>query len=197
MHNLDKSMHQADEQWRLFVGLPISDEVKDSLYQWCLGNREQLPFYTWVHPADYHITLQFLGETSSSRVEEIVAALQEVGRSVPPFQLQASGIGTFGSPSRPRILWGGVEGELEQLKQLQAAVVAVNRSLGYVPEEREYSPHITLARKYSGSEALNLKSLINKGICFGDWTNDTILVYRTKVTVRPMYEIVGAVPLGT
>ncbi|AZK46377.1 RNA 2',3'-cyclic phosphodiesterase [Paenibacillus lentus] len=187
-------MSPEGEKWRLFVAVPLPNPVKERLHSWCLERQNDLKFRRWVHPADYHITLQFLGDTPPEKVAPILEVLQKAAAEIEPFRLEAAGIGVFGSPSRPRVLWSGVQGEMTSLHQLHSRVTAANAELGYVPEERPYAPHITLARKFSEGARLQ-ESLLNKGLSFGDWTNDTILVYRTRVTVSPMYEVVGIISL--
>ncbi|WP_420836044.1 RNA 2',3'-cyclic phosphodiesterase [Paenibacillus fonticola] len=191
-----KSAPKPDQvdKWRLFVAVPIPDFMKQRLHQWCKEQQKELKFRKWVHPADYHITLQFLGDTPAAQVKSIMDSLQEAAGKASPFRLSASGIGTFGQPSRPRVLWSGVEGDISSLTHLHRLVTAANAKLGFVPEVRPYAPHITLARKYSEDEKLG-HPLDNKEFYFGDWTNDTIMLYRTRVTESPMYEVVGGISL--
>lgn len=187
-------MSNQEEKWRLFVAIPLPSSVQDRLHDWCLGHQNDLKFRKWVHPADYHITVQFLGDTSSAQVQPILESLRKAASGVAPFRLEAAGIGVFGRPLQPRVLWSGVQGELGALHHIQSRITAANAELGYVPEERPYAPHITLARKFAENEKLP-EPLLIKGISFGDWTNDTILLYRTRVTVSPMYEVVGIVSM--
>lgn len=187
-------MSREGEKWRLFVAIPLPSLIKERIHGWCLEQQNDLMFRRWVHPADYHITVQFLGDTPAERAAPILGALQEAASQIEPFRLEAAGIGVFGPPTRPRVLWSGVQGEMTALHRLHSRVTAANAELGYVPEERPYAPHITLARKFSEGAKLQ-EPLLNKGLSFGDWTNDTILVYRTRVTESPMYEVVGIVSL--
>ncbi|WP_110931618.1 RNA 2',3'-cyclic phosphodiesterase [Paenibacillus bouchesdurhonensis] len=187
-------MSPEGEKWRLFVAIPLPNPVKERLHDWCLKQQNDLKFRKWVHPADYHITVQFLGDTPAGRIAPMLGALREAASEVEPFRLEAAGVGVFGPPTRPRVLWSGLQGDLISLHRLHSRVTAGNIKLGYVPEERPYAPHITLARKFSEDAKLQ-EPLLNKGLSFGDWTNDTILVYRTRVTVSPMYEVVGIVSL--
>ncbi|MNJ54607.1 RNA 2',3'-cyclic phosphodiesterase [compost metagenome] len=89
-----------------------------------------------------------------------------------------------------------MQGELSSLNGLHSLVTEANAKFGFIPEARPYAPHITLARKYLEAEGLR-EGLLNKDLHFGDWTNDTIMLYRTKVTVSPMYEVIGTVSLQT
>ncbi|MGG4554373.1 RNA 2',3'-cyclic phosphodiesterase [Paenibacillus humicus] len=187
-------MSVEEEKWRLFVAVALPESVKNQLHAWCLERSKDWKFRKWVHPADYHITLQFLGDTPVTQVQALLDGLREAASEARPFRLEAAGVGAFGRPDQPRVLWCGVDGDEDALRHLHSRVIAVNSRLGYVPEERPDAPHITLARKFSEGEKLR-EPLANKGLSFGDWTNDTIMLYRTRVTVSPMYEVVGIVSM--
>lgn len=94
-------MSMEGEKWRLFIAVPLPDEVKNRLNDWCQKRQDELKFRKWVHPADYHITVQFLGDTPSSRVQAILEGLREAVSGIEPFQLEAAGIGAFGRPAQP------------------------------------------------------------------------------------------------
>ncbi|WMT42096.1 2'-5' RNA ligase family protein [Paenibacillus sp. D2_2] len=57
-------MSKFSENWRLFIAIPIPSAVKQVIADWCEEQRDQLSFRKWVHQEDYHITVQFLGDTS-------------------------------------------------------------------------------------------------------------------------------------
>jgi len=183
------------EDWRLFIAIPIPSAVKQVIADWCEEQRDQLSFQRWVHREDYHITVQFLGDTSQERLSEIRLAAMRAVSSIRPIQLEAKGCGTFGRADQPRVLWAGVGGEVELLKQLQNNVTEENRKLDYIPEDRPYRPHITMARKYrEGSKLETDISMANPQ--FGSWIADALVIYRTKMHHQPMYEKVADIPFG-
>ena len=92
-----------------------------------------------------HVTLKFLGDVERERVDDLVAALAEIG-STDRFEICFEGLGAFPSPSRPRILWVGVGRGAEELKSLAEQVDRCCAGVGFPPEERELSPHLTLGR---------------------------------------------------
>lgn len=99
----------------------------------------------WVSEKGLHLTLKFLGATDESRVDEIAAS---VGRKIshyPPFYIKLTGIGSFPSGRRPRVLWLGIE-ESPVLMSLQRAVEEAVTGIGFPSEERPFSPHLTLGR---------------------------------------------------
>lgn len=100
----------------------------------------------WVNVQKVHLTLRFLGETEDRQRQQIGLILQEIAQDQPPFDLHLTGIGVFPNWPRMRVLWVGVGGEVERLKQLQAKVESAAREGGFAAEENSFSPHITLAR---------------------------------------------------
>ena len=64
----------------------------------------------------------------------------------PPIPLGLAGAGCFPNLDRPRVLWVGIGGDTAGLARLQRDVEAQLAGLGYRPEARAFSPHLTLAR---------------------------------------------------
>ena len=100
----------------------------------------------WVDPSGIHLTLKFLGPVPSGQIPAIEAALREGCTALPALSLRLSGLGAFPSPQRARVLWVGLGGDLQRLAGLQQCVEATMADLGYEPEARAFSPHLTLAR---------------------------------------------------
>ena len=140
-------MARDDERPRLFVAIDLPEGVRESLGR--LQNdlrRLDLSGLRWTRPEGVHLTLKFLGETPASSLPAIEGALARAVRGVPAFRLALGAPGTFGGRRGPRVLWVDVEGELQPLQQLQAAVERELAAAGFAPEERGFSPHLTLAR---------------------------------------------------
>jgi 2'-5' RNA ligase len=103
-----------------------------------------------------HLTLVFLGDTDSALVNPMVTAVEENIRGIEPFALSFGSPGFFPVNGSPRVLWLGIRAGVDKLKLLQRKVQSALATLGFVPETRPFSPHLTLARIKSeaGSEAL-------------------------------------------
>ena len=187
-------MAEKDEMWRIFVAIPLPVQIKEALSAWCGEHKNRLAFAKWVYPEDYHITVQFLGDTPPNRVGEIGERLSEAAEGIRSFSLEARTCGHFGRPAAPRVLWAGVEGALEPLRELQQRVVAANEKLGYIPEDRPYHPHITLARKYKEGGRFDPAVLKDQTPGFGAWTVEAMVIYRTRMRMTPMYEEVARIP---
>lgn len=128
---------------RLFIGIGLPDGVRDGLSRRASG----LPGARWVSAENYHLTLRFIGEVDEGVAEDVNEALDLV--VAPPFTLTLDGLGSFGKGHKARALWAGVAPS-DPLLHLQAKVESALVRAGLAPEERKYSPHVTLA--YLGGE---------------------------------------------
>jgi len=181
---------------RLFIGLGVPDDVRKRLLERLDGWRARFPFSRWAHPADWHITLHFIGETDADRVPAIVRALDESAAAARPFDIRLRGLGTFGPPARPAVLHVLPEGRHEPLRALHASLgAALGRAIGFKPDDRPYRPHLTLARKYAG-EAPWDPALAAAETFAASWTARDVCLFRSRLGRSPMYEVVRRAPFG-
>jgi len=135
------------EEIRAFIAVELPREIKQRLdrlqNQLKAGSRAPV---RWVDPDIIHLTLKFLGNIDAAITGKITAALQEAVRGIRPFQVEIGGLGVFPNPRRVQVIWIGLEGEVEKLGQLQRRIDSVLTPLGFKPESRSFTPHLTLAR---------------------------------------------------
>jgi RNA 2',3'-cyclic 3'-phosphodiesterase len=129
---------------RLFVALDIPDVVRSAILAIVAKLRPTCRNARWVRIEGLHVTLKFIGETSSEKAAEIKTALAAIP-SRPSIPMNFRGLGFFPNERRPRVLWAGIEAGTE-LAGLAASVEAALAALGIPLEERAFSPHLTLAR---------------------------------------------------
>jgi|SRR5579875_1149211 len=127
---------------RLFVGIALPPEIKLSLSLLANG----LPGAKWVDPGNYHLTLRFIGEIDEGQAEDVDAGLHQI--RAPRLDLTLATVGHFGL----RQLWVGVERN-DALHHLHAKIESALTRLGFPPEERRYTPHVSLARLKGTSES--------------------------------------------
>lgn len=135
------------EEIRAFVAIELPDEVIQALGR--LVSRLKLrrsDGVKWVDPTAVHLTLNFLGNIDSGRISEITEAMTEAARGISPFSLELKELGVFPNLDRVRVVWGGIGGEVEKLTRLQHGLEDNLEILGFPPEERTFSPHLTLGR---------------------------------------------------
>ncbi len=110
----------------------------------------------WVPAQNIHLTLQFLGAVPEERVEAISPALAAAAAVSRPLHLELRGAGGFPNARRPRVIWTGVGGELAALEALVADIGKRLAPLGFPPEERPFSAHLTHGRARDGRGAPGL-----------------------------------------
>jgi len=131
---------------RLFVAIDPPAEIREQLVGICCG----LPGARWIPPEQLHLTLCFIGEVSGSAFLDIREALE--GIQVAPLSLRLQGVGFFPPRGQPRVVWAGIE-KNEPLLVLQRKITTQLFQLGVEPENRKFSPHITLARLHQTPES--------------------------------------------
>lgn len=135
------------EQVRAFVAIELPDEVKLALgrleAQLKAGKQSGVK---WVNPNSIHLTLQFLGDIPADSIGEITGAIESASQAVPPFQLEVKDLGAFPNLKRVQVIWVGISGQIAQLGQLQHGIESNLEHLGFAPETRPFTPHLTLAR---------------------------------------------------
>ncbi|MEM7232635.1 MAG: RNA 2',3'-cyclic phosphodiesterase [Planctomycetota bacterium] len=130
---------------RAFLAVELPSRVRESFAQ----VREQFPRepgWRWVKPETLHLTLRFLGEVDTPFVEELHRRTREFSSSHPSSELQFGDLGTFGPRRAPRTFWIAIE-ESPLLANAQGAVEEIVRDLGVKPDNKAWSPHVTLARR--------------------------------------------------
>lgn len=123
---------------RLFTALELPRSAALSLSLL----RGGLPGARWIDVENYHITMRFIGDVDNRTADEIVDRLDRIDR--PEFQINLSGIGSFGS-KKPHSLWAGVSPAPEMFA-LQAEIERICQRIGLPPDPRKFTPHVTLAR---------------------------------------------------
>ncbi|AKG33514.1 RNA 2',3'-cyclic phosphodiesterase [Paenibacillus durus] len=184
---------------RLFTAVRLPPELRGAVGGMCRSLSQELSFAKWTHEEDYHITLQFLGDTDPRSIPELVSALKGAARDFRPFTLSLRETGIFGPPSAPRVLWAGVGGETDRLEELHSRIAAATLPLGFRAEERAYKPHVTLARKYRGERAFNPEYLHafkqEADALQMSWRVEEWVLFVTRMHKKPMYEIVETITI--
>lgn len=139
---------------RAFIAIDLPDHIRHGLGEQIRRLRQAMPDtpIRWVRPEAIHLTLRFLGDTDLELVAGLKQGLASLGRANGGFPIKVGGIGCFPNGRRPRVVWIGVEEKTGALTELQRSVEAFCRELGYPPERREFSPHLTLGRVRRGGE---------------------------------------------
>lgn len=130
----------------------------------------------WTPPALWHVTVQFLGDLLPEQTPSLKNLLEEW---TPPrsMNLRMHGVGAFPSAEQGRVLWLGVQ-ESQDFLDLQADLSARLKNAGFALSEREYKPHISLARFRN---LMNLTDLVRLGgrKHFGDYAVSEVVLFES------------------
>ena len=135
------------EQVRSFIAIELPDELKLGLTQLeAQLKMSKQPWVKWVDPYSIHLTLKFLGSIAVDRISEITGVMEEAIQGILPFHLEVKDLGVFPNVRRVQVVWVGIRGEVDKLSQLQQHLESNLARLGFAPESRPFTPHLTLAR---------------------------------------------------
>jgi 2'-5' RNA ligase len=135
---------------RLFLAVALDDDVRHGLAAFLKANLDgasmpgKIPGKA-VPPANWHVTLRFLGDSTPEQAERVVGFLDE-RLAVAPFTVGFGGIGAFPRPSRATVLWLGIERGVDAIAGVAVACEEAAVAAGFEPEDRPFHPHLTLAR---------------------------------------------------
>lgn len=176
---------------RAFVAVPVEEPVT---LRRLAGARSLLPDLhgiRWIPPGQIHLTLKFLGEIEEERIDAAKAATARAARTAEgdppgagPFRLTIEGLGAFPPHGGARVLWAGCGEGADALCSLAARVEAAFAGEGFPPEERPFSPHLTLARVKDPDAGRRL----SRGLAslprepFGALGVGTLVLYRSELS---------------
>ncbi|HET9200278.1 MAG TPA: RNA 2',3'-cyclic phosphodiesterase [Dehalococcoidia bacterium] len=151
----------GSKKLRLFIALELPEAMKEELAAAQERLRARLKVrLKWVRPESIHLTLKFLGYVDEDRAQTIGANLSQAVSSHGELSLHLGGLGSFGG-RRPRVVWVGVGGDVEELAALQRSIDREMATLGFEPEVRGYNAHLTLARVPDGLNRLQLDEVLH------------------------------------
>jgi 2'-5' RNA ligase len=177
---------------RCFVAVELPPSIRQEIG--LLHSRIATEGLRLVRPDLVHITLKFLGDVPQGRVDAVAQALGAVKAA--SFSVRIKGIGAF--PGRSvRVLWLGLEGDFQGLHR---GIEKALEPLGFSPEERGFSPHVTLGRVGSPNveTSRQIQSRMSElsGLDLGGFTVDRFYLKKSTLTPGgPIYEDLAEFPL--
>lgn len=141
-----------------------------------------------VEPKNIHITMRFLGNVTASTVEQIFEGMKKV--QFVPFDVKICGVGAFPDVRYPRVVWAGITEGADKLRGIFSQLEPHLRSLGFAPDPKGFSPHLTIARVRSGRNKAELAKFINEnvGYEFGTVRAACLRLKRSELTPKgPIY----------
>jgi RNA 2',3'-cyclic 3'-phosphodiesterase len=175
---------------RLFIGVPIKSETVELVVK--LWRNEPLfshSLLNWVKPENWHITLFFLGNQQISDITLLQQIIEESFLSVPSFNAQLYGVGTFLYKHNPKVLWLG----LENLQLMLPAHTRMGELLlqnGFTFSNNPLRPHLTVARIKRLENSTSFQSFLsqNREVPFGPVAINHVVLYESVLTSKgPVY----------
>lgn len=184
---------------RTFIAIPADDEV----YAKALSTIEALRPLTdnvrWVVPDSLHWTLQFLGDVEDETLYEICRDVARVCEATDAFDLGAIAVSAFPNIEKPRTIWLGAGEGSEALCKLQDGIEERMAKLGFRPERRQFTPHLTIGRVHQGSHAgaaLSEQLATLAEFDGGRMEVNEVIVYGSELSREgPTYHVIGRAPL--
>ena len=146
---------------RAFIAIELPDEARRDLAHLQEKLKQACGYCPakWVAPGSIHLTLNFLGDVPLPKLEDIKSAVAQAGLASRPFELALGGLGAFPNLERPHVVWVGLDGDLDRLVKMQKHLEELLAKLGFPPENRPFSPHLTLARVRDEASPADRKKL--------------------------------------
>ena len=189
LRTITKGVYLMSNFPHYFIAIPLNPALKDYFSKWQDSLKEQLPYKQWPHKQDLHITLKFLGPVEPNKLNDLINELKRI-EQLQDFELTVGTIGAFGNPLKPRVLWAGVE-KTSELVVLQNQVEQCAGRVGFAKENREYSPHITLAKKWvEGKSSSSLADIKNNYNDQRKLDVNEVVIYQIFPSRSPKYEVI-------
>jgi 2'-5' RNA ligase len=141
-----------------------------------------------VEPQNIHMTIRFLGDITLSMVEKVFEEMQKV--QFAPFDVRISGLSVFPDLRYPRVVWAGITEGADQLKNVFSQLEPRLRGLGFTPDPKGFSPHLTIARVKSGKNKAQLAEFVTKNASydFGTVKAECLRLKKSELTPKgPVY----------
>jgi 2'-5' RNA ligase len=184
---------------RAFVAILLNEEVRARVADEIARLRPLGRSVRWVPSENLHLTLRFLGERTPEELELVRDGLAEAVQGVTPFTLGFHGLGAFPGLARPRVFWVGAATGANDATKLHARLEAALARRTIPPEERPFSPHLTIGRARMPSGLAELQQAIGREAqkSFGDLPVRSISLMRSDLApAGPRYAELTTFPFG-
>jgi len=158
-------MKNNDEIIRAFIAIELPKEIHGSLKKTQDELKNSMSDVRWTKYGNIHLTLKFLGDTKSAKIDAIGKAIQNIADEFSPFIIGLSGIGAFPNTHKPSIIWTGIHKGADEISKMAYQIENAMEKLGFPKEKRSFKPHLTIGRVREIKYPLELKnSLENSNI---------------------------------
>ena len=178
--------------WRCFIAVDVPDPVRVAAARLQAVLRRTDADLSLPDPKNLHLTILFLGLSPVARLDAVRRAMDTAAAEIQPFTLVYQGLGYFGPPRRPRVIWAGVEGDVASLEKIRKRILAEISEPWFTNDQDAFRPHLTLCRIRSGRglDGLTARVASHREAALGVSVVRRILLMRSHLDrPRPSYSV--------
>ena len=153
----------------------------------------------WVRPENIHLTLKFLGDVDDEQLRPICEAVTQTASEFEPFAIEVGDCGCFPPRGSARVLWVGIRDGAEALEELQGDLEKRLAAVGFAPEGRKFTAHLTLARIKQAQAGYAAREIVEgmTTASLGEQEVDEIKVFQSELSKSgPTYTVLHHAVLG-
>lgn len=162
---------------RLFIAVDVPRSHLEKVDALIAPLRASMPEARFIPLDNQHVTLQFLGRTMPEQRAAIERAIGEVAAHHAPVEVALTGLGAFPNARRARVVWIGVADPDGSLAGVASDLATELDPLGFAPEDRPFTPHLTLARLKTPRRLPD--GTLDLGLAALAWHVDSVALYRS------------------
>ena len=166
---------------RLFIAVNPSAEVMGKLGAMQRVLADTKAAVRWVDPADYHVTVKFLGEVEEGRLKELCERVTRAAKESAGFELEVEGVDRFPEKGEARVIVSRVISPDQRMTSLHRRIDSAAGGMGLPMDSRELVPHVTLGRVESNHGLNRLLRLVEKHDLdfFGAFAVGEVVLYQS------------------
>jgi 2'-5' RNA ligase len=183
---------------RTFICIEVPAPITERIARLQQTLREREAKISWVKTSNIHLTLRFLGDVTMVRIPAVGAAVGRAALRSRPLEIEVGTTGVFPSVKRPRVFWVGLPAVPDALADLHALIEEELARDGFPPDDRGFSPHLTIGRVRSPRNASQVaEDLIAIGFERESFQAGKVIVMRSDMNPGgSIYSPLFHVPLG-
>ena len=183
---------------RMFLAVIPPEAATEDLEEFLAPRREAAPL-RWTSSEQWHLTLAFSADVPDRSYDDLVDRMVRAARKRSPVEARVSGGGAFPHVGRAKVLYAGVEADLEELRRMATGARAALSKSGAGVDGQRFRPHLTLARASRPLEATKLVRLLDT-YTGPAWMVEEIALVASYLgegpRSRPRHEVVETFSLG-
>lgn len=193
----DRSTRLEAKPLRLFIAVDVPEDVQSALEAAIAPFRVRVPAARWTRQSGWHMTLKFLGSTWPRLIDEVKGAMATAASEAAVFRSALTEVGVFASPARTRVIWAGLADPEKRFAAIAGRLDGLLEDF-FVPEKRELTPHLTLARINPPRDIREFApELLGLSISSREFPVDSLVLYQSHLSPRgATYEALERFPLA-